>query len=266
VLPRDYDYTEEMFDDDSLSVIEWYLGHGVIDDIRPGLWSAAACRGSWRTLRWLLHLNVPRDPKAPLKAARAGRLDVLQWLLTKAGHRIVNQAKDEAASCVNNRDNGHGGEGGDGHGHLGYKRDGQGDEESNAANGSKLCSYAARAGHLGMLRWLRSRGAAWDATTCIAAAEESRVPLLKWARAHGAPWDARVFKRAVQNGDPMVMATLYEMGAPWDGRACKVAAARGCLETLRWLRNKGCPWDDRVMVAATVRQHLAILEWAYAHG
>jgi len=43
--------------------------------------------------------------------------------------------------------------------------------------------YAAKGGHLRMLKWARENGCPWDVNICWAAAGDT----LQWARANGCP-------------------------------------------------------------------------------
>jgi hypothetical protein len=80
----------------------------------------------------------------------------------------------------------------------------------------EACAYAAREGHLELLKWARENGCDWDSRTCANAAEGGHLELLKWAR---------------------------ENGCPWDWRTCADAAREGHLELLKWAHENGCDWD-----------------------
>ena len=77
------------------------------------------------------------------------------------------------------------------------------------------CMFAARGGHLEVLRWARD-GCPW---TCSSGWWEA-LEVLQWAR---------------QNG------------CPWDEETCEAAATGGHLEVLRWARQNGCPWDEETL-------------------
>jgi hypothetical protein len=80
----------------------------------------------------------------------------------------------------------------------------------------KICSHAARGGHLKVLMWAREHGCEWNRSTCAAAAHGGHLEVLMWAREHGCPWDRRT---------------------------CAAAAHGGHLQVLTWARDHGCPWD-----------------------
>jgi hypothetical protein len=56
-------------------------------------------------------------------------------------------------------------------------------------NNRLLCAYAARGGHLEVLKWARENGCPWDEKTCAHAARGGHLKVLKWARENGCPWD-----------------------------------------------------------------------------
>jgi len=50
----------------------------------------------------------------------------------------------------------------------------------------RTCAWAAKGGHLDVLKWLRPF-CPWDARTCSYAAERGHLEVLRWARDHGCP-------------------------------------------------------------------------------
>jgi len=90
--------------------------------------------------------------------------------------------------------------------------------ESNGREGDgSTCAYAAKNGHLEVLKWARENGCEWDSSTCAWAAEHGHLEVLKWAR---------------------------ENGCPWDSLTCARAAEHGHLEVLKWAHENNCPCDD----------------------
>ena len=71
------------------------------------------------------------------------------------------------------------------------------------------CTYAARGGHLEVLKWVREHGSPWDKLTCIYAAVSAPLEVLQWAMEHGAPvspshaqWYEHLLRRASCHGLP----------------------------------------------------------------
>ena len=56
--------------------------------------------------------------------------------------------------------------------------------------GQGACAFAARGGHLEVLKWLRGDGFEWCNRTCRNAVQHGHVEVLRWARQKGCPWDA----------------------------------------------------------------------------
>jgi len=91
---------------------------------------------------------------------------------------------------------------------------------------ARVCTLAARGGHLEVLKWARDHQCPWEADTCSFAAEEGHLAVLKWSRAHGCEWDADT---------------------------CMYAALGGQLAVLRWARAHHCEWDAENVVRAPLR-------------
>ena len=100
-----------------------------------------------------------------------------------------------------------------------------------------LCNFAARAGHLEVLKWARLNGCPWDESTCCHAAKGGHLKVLQWARCDGCPWNEQCFFAADQ------FATL-QWACPWDESTCAHAALKGHLEVLQWAWFNECPWDE----------------------
>ena len=105
----------------------------------------------------------------------------------------------------------------------------------------RTCMWAARGGHLEVLRWARWSGCVWNATTCEWAAAGGHLEVLRWARENGCEWNARTCAGAAQGGHLEVLRWARENGCEWDARTCAFAAQGGHPEVLRWARENGCP-------------------------
>ena len=103
------------------------------------------------------------------------------------------------------------------------------------------CMYAARDGHLEVLKWARRNGCPWDEKTCAEAARGGHLEVLRWARENGCPWDEMTCARAANGGHLEVLQWLRQNGCPWDSYTCMFAAEGGELEVLQWALQNGCP-------------------------
>lgn len=118
----------------------------------------------------------------------------------------------------------------------------------------RVCSAAARGGHLEVLKSARPMDCPWDdelcvpsyssyVSTCGSAADNGQLEILKWARAHSAPWDAAMSKYAAKRGHFEMLKWARENGCPWDAGTCYSLAYHGHFEILKWAHENGCPWD-----------------------
>ena len=98
------------------------------------------------------------------------------------------------------------------------------------------CSWAARGGHLDLVKWLRVKGCPWGTWVSSAAARGGQLEVLQWIRGQDPP-------------------------CPWDSDVCNHAARKGHLEVLRWARSQGCPWSERAPCAAARNGQLKVLKW-----
>jgi hypothetical protein len=104
---------------------------------------------------------------------------------------------------------------------------------------SRVCTYAAKGGHLETLKWARLNGCRWSFDTCHQAALGGHLEVLKWAK---------------------------EKGCPWDSQTCTHAAMGGHLEVIKWLRENGCQWDAWTSLEVAWGGHFEVLKWAIDNG
>jgi hypothetical protein len=76
----------------------------------------------------------------------------------------------------------------------------------------ETCSYAAKNGHLEVLKWARLNGCPWDEWTCASAAENGHLEVLKWSRLNGCPWDEETCSYAAENGHLEVLKWAFQRG------------------------------------------------------
>ena len=85
-----------------------------------------------------------------------------------------------------------------------------------AGRGFDMAYFAARYGHLELVKWLCGEG--------------------------GFAMDERVMEGAACSGNLELVQWLRGEGCPWDNGTCKWAVNKGHVEVLRWARENGCPW------------------------
>ena len=130
------------------------------------------------------------------------------------------------------------------------------------------CSWAARGGHLEVLKWLRAKGCPCGTLTSCWAAQGGRLEVMKWLRAKGCPWGTWASSRAAKGGHLVVLQWMraQDPPCPWNSDVCYYAASKGHLEVLRWARSQGCPWDGRAPRDAAGGGHLEVLVWLIKEG
>jgi hypothetical protein len=141
----------------------------------------------------------------PMKAAKTGQLEVLQWLRE-------NGCPWDEYTCH------HAAEGG----HLEVL-------QWLRANGcpwnASTCGSAAEGGQLEVLQWLRANGCPWDECTCAEAAGGGHLEVLQWARANGCPWNVSTCSGAANGGHLEVLRWTRANGCPCDDLTCAFAFA-----------------------------------------
>jgi hypothetical protein len=92
--------------------------------------------------------------------------------------------------------------------------------------------------------------------TCRFAARGGHLEVLKWAREHGALWDEGVYHNAAKGGHLEVLQWAWEHGLPGGESTCYFAAQGGHLEVLQWERALNGHWDASTCAAAAEGGHL----------
>jgi|EP00982_Pelagococcus_subviridis_P007069 hypothetical protein len=118
----------------------------------------------------------------------------------------------------------------------------------------RFCGWAAYAGELELLKWLRENEYPW-ADTCTKAAKRGHLHVLEWARENGAPWDATVCSGAAYSGHFHVLKWALTNGAPWDVQTALSCVLGDQLETAIWAIRHGAPVDEETYDAAVTRGH-----------
>jgi hypothetical protein len=252
-------------------ILEWARTVGRPLDWRVGI-DACADHGRLPLLEWFASL-APTPAEADewmrgddrmwgtcCRAARAGRLNVLQWARARDPPLPWNGAFIEAAE----------------NGHLGVVKwiCAQDPDTAQVYFAQVHCTRAATNGHLDILRWGLESGFALYGV-CAGAARGGRLEVLKWARENGCDWDddgcewnETASYAAAVSGDLEVIIWAYETGCPVSGYFCEAAAKEGHLAVLRWawepVRRHDFVWDELACSGAAMEGHLAVLQWLRA--
>jgi hypothetical protein len=138
---------------------------------------------------------------------------------------------------------------------------------------SAVCTAAARAGNVQVLRYLRSKDepTPWDLETSYAAALGGHLETLQWLRAQDppCPWDDSTCTAAASTGQLPVLEWLRsgQTPCPWAARTCAAAASAGQMRVLEWLREQDppCNWTESTFLSASEAPDcLEVLAWMRA--
>ena len=130
-----------------------------------------------------------------------------------------------------------------------------------------VCDYAAAAGHLDCLSYLKSQNAPVSAETLNAAAENDQLEIVTWLRSQDppCPWNEWTMSACAGAGRLRIMKSIREGSGPcpWDEDSCSAAAQNGQLSALHWLREQQppCPWDSTTINYACENGHLEIIKF-----
>ena len=107
---------------------------------------------------------------------------------------------------------------------------------------------AVKGGHISALAWLLSKDVPLDRSqegACLWAAKAGQLPMLQYLRSMKPPypWNELTYAYAAENGhlDVLQWARSQPEPCPWNWRTCAHAAANGHLEMLQWARSQPEP-------------------------
>jgi hypothetical protein len=258
-----------------LSLLRWAVEAGF--SIGPLVSCHLAANGSLEALKWLS--TKPRMPAlgspSAVYAAMFGRLEVLQWLVSK-GVKLEDQVCEQA--CEN----------GDlellqyaisvgapvstslcdiaaRHDHFDCVR--AAFEKGSPLTGN-VCVYAAKHGNLDMLQFALAQGVEINNYSAIMtyAALGGHLRIVKWAFSRGCQLLPTIAATAAMKGHLEVLQWLRSVKTPMDTSVTSMAAKEGQLEVLKWARSVGIPWDEWVRRHAQQFGHRELLNWAIANG
>ena len=127
----------------------------------------------------------------------------------------------------------------------------------------RACEWAARAGCLPAIEWLRSEhGCPCGEDAVAAAAGGGHTELVRALVRNGCDADWRTPAAAAEGGHLECLRLVREeLRLPWDELCAASAAGGGHLHVLRWAREAGCHWDGWTPAAAAAGGHIEVLEW-----
>ncbi len=107
------------------------------------------------------------------------------------------------------------------------------------------CCYSesARFGKNHIIKWMRSKGYAWDSKTCIGAIQGRKFELLKWLVKEGCELNSNVYY-AVEDNIPSWFLENWDFGSVEERELSKIdhdAYVNEYKEMMQWLKDNGCP-------------------------
>jgi hypothetical protein len=132
----------------------------------------------------------------------------------------------------------------------------------------QTAEYAARFGHLDLLKHLRKEKWKIGPETVKEAARGGQVKCMRYLRDEVGirEWDHYTIAVAARMGHLEAIQYAFEHGAPITRVACEWAAERGHLNCLKFLHEQGCPWDFQTLKKARARGHMECYNYAKEHG
>lgn len=117
----------------------------------------------------------------------------------------------------------------------------------------RVCSAAAKGGHVGASRWVRREMFIFSPKALALAAERGHLGFLGWIWTSGCcPLDECTCSRAAKGGQLEILEWAWADGCPWDERTCAESAGGGHLNVLRWARSNDCPWGKGVRAGKSI--------------
>lgn len=141
-------------------------------------------------------------------------------------------------------------------------------KKSISSHNRNLFMFAARGGHLNLIKWGMNAGYKFNKASYINDAVASgNLQLVKWFRNQNTSWNDRNNSYAVQSGNIELLQYLLDNGCvfrsgayketaleifkwlhqsnvPWNEGACTNAATKGNFDALIYARTNGCAWDE----------------------
>ena len=132
----------------------------------------------------------------------------------------------------------------------------------------QTAEFAARFGHLDLLKHLRKEKWNIGPTTVMEAAKGGQVKCMRYLREEVGirEWDPFTISTSAMNGRLEAVQYAFEHGAPIGNVACEWAAERGHLNCLKYLHEVGAPWNDRTLKKALAGGHMECYNYAKEHG
>lgn len=145
----------------------------------------------------------------------------------------------------------------------------------------KVCTAAARGGHLSILQWLRNsyrfrprdvwnyerdflEYCPWNEETCEAAVRSHHTHVLEWLCSNGCPWWGNTYQNASLSVQLLLLSATNRAGYHFPDTFesfALLAVTQGRLKVLQWLHSKGLRLQSIYCSLAARGGQLEILKW-----
>lgn len=107
----------------------------------------------------------------------------------------------------------------------------------------------------------------WDERTCSYAARNGHLHIVKYAHENGCPWDKKTCSYALKNSHFHILDNAFDNGYEWkNGNVCSQAAKNGDLQLFMFAHKNDCPWDEKTCSNAALKGHLHLLQYAHQNS
>jgi hypothetical protein len=123
---------------------------------------------------------------------------------------------------------------------------------------------------VGVLLLVKQIGCNWSEELCTRAARANNLELLRWLRRFGCPWYVPYVRQAaLELPDPAILQWLYSVTQPWSQTMLdELLYTAGCdenLEIAKWLHELGAAWPKGFYSNGCFWDP-PLIEWALANG
>lgn len=181
----------------------------------------AAMSRNIRVMEWCMERGFCMNSGVMAAAARTGSLDIVQWLIDNKcefGPIVTEEAAAQGSMKM-----------------VRFLRR----KYPYTSGKSSAVSYAARNGHMDIVKYLVRKG----------------YPVCEMAAGF-----------AALGGNLEILKYFHERGYPTNPNVCYMAAMSGSLEILKWARDHGYPWDKWTMRMALKRNRADVVQYVVENG
>jgi hypothetical protein len=150
---------------------------------------------------------------------------------------------------------------------------------------ASTCDEVAGTGNLEILIWLRSEGCPWTEQAAIGAVKGGHLEVLKWIKENEGELSYKTFVAAIESGDMNIISYLESVGCPlpppYTGDSelplylltthnvvnlCEIAVQTKSVQVFKWAEEHGGMITDRTVEFAGLHNSLPIIRYIHSTG